>query len=322
MIKIIRTYNGNGDLEIEKKILKGVAEIEEKFCKTEDDLIEYCQDADAVICGYQPFTARVMDALPNLKLIAFKAIGYNSADLDAAKERGIAVTNIRNYCINEVADHTLALMLTLNRKIVQLNNSVHEDKIWKYNLFPDISRFSENIVGLLGFGNISRLVAKRLKAFDIKIYAYDPFVSHELADEFGVELVNIDKLLNLSDYISCHLPLNDETNKFLDEEKFNKMKNGVTIINTGRGGIIDEEALLESLDSGTIGYLAVDVLEDEYTDLKTHPFVDRENVIITPHVGFYSTSSLIDGRIEVSENILNYFNKEYSKCNIVNGVNK
>lgn len=321
MIKIIRTYNGGGDLEIENKILGGIAEIEEIFCKTEEDLIKNCQDADAVICGYQPFTAKVIESLPKLKLIAFKSIGYNYADLEAARLKGIAVTNIRTYCINEVADHTLALMLSMNRKIPQLNESVKVNKEWKYNLYPDITRFSKNVVGLLGFGNIPKLVAKRLRGFEPKIYAYDPFVSQDVADEYGVELVDLERLLRESDYISCHLPLNEKTEKLLNKENFNKMKDGVTIINTGRGQVIDEEALLEALDSGKVGYAALDVLADEYPNLEENPLVKRKDVIITPHVAFYSTSSMTDGRVEAAENVLNYFDCKYHKCNIVNGVN-
>lgn len=322
MKKVVLTFNSMGDLDEEREVFKGFAEIVKIPCKTEEDLIENCKDADAVICCYEPFTARVMDNLPNLKVISFKAIGVNYVDLNAAKERNIAVTNIPQYCVNEVADHTVAFILCINRRIVQFHKSVQQDKAWKYDLCPDMTRFSECTVGLLGFGNISRLLAARLKGFGPRMIAYDPFVSQKQADEYGVKLVELGDLYETADYISCHLPLNKSTEKTLNSEAFAKMKTGVVLINTSRGGVIDEEALVAALDSGKVGFAALDVLTEERPDMGSNPFRGRDNVILTPHVAFYSLSAVRDAKVQSAENILYYLKGEYEKCHIVNGVNK
>ena len=322
MKKVVLTFNSMGGLEEEQEVFGNFAEIVKIPCKTEEDLIANCKDADAVICCYEPFTPKVMDKLPKLKIISCKAIGVNYVDLNAAKEKNIAVTNIPHYCVNEVADHTVTLMLCINRRIVQFHASVQQDKAWKYDLCPDMTRFSESIVGLLGFGNISRLVAMRLKGFGPRIIAYDPFITQKQADEYGVKLVELDELYQTADYVSCHLPLNKCTEKMLNAEAFAKMKDGVVLINTSRGGVIDEEALVVALDSGKVGFAGLDVLTDEHPNMDRSTFCGRNNVILTPHVAFYSLSAVRDAKVQSAENIFYYLNGEYEKCSIVNGVNK
>lgn len=320
MKKVVLTYDSPGGLEYEQAVLTNFAEIVKIPCKTEEDLIKNCVDADAVLCVYEPFTAHVMDNLPKLKIIAVKAIGVNMVDIDAAKQRGIAVTNTPKYCINEVADHTVMLILAINRRLIQFHNSVQHDKVWKYDICQDISRLGECTIGLMGFGNIPRLVTKRLKGFGPRILAYDPYVDKKIANEYGVELVNNEYLYENSDYICCHLPHNKDTEKMINKEAFNKMKDGVVFINTGRGKVVDEKALIDALDSGKVGYSGLDVLEDENPDISTSPLNGRNNVILTPHVAYYSKSSVRDAKIHAAENILYYLKGEYEKCNIINGV--
>lgn len=321
MKKVVLTYNSQGGLEHEQKVFGDFAEIVKIPCTTEDDLIMNCKDADAVICSYEPYTAFVMDNLPKLKIIAVKAIGVDTVDLEAARQRGIAVTNIPKYCINEVADHTVMLMLAINRRLIQFHNSVQEDKMWKYDICQDIARFGEGTVGLLGFGNIPRLVTERLKGFEPKIIAYDPFVDENVAKEYGIELVDINELYKNADYICCHLPHNKHTNKIINKEAFDRMKDGVVFINTGRGKVVDEKALVDALDSGKVGYAGLDVLEDEYPNMNTSSLNGRNNVILTPHVAFYSQASVRDAKIHSAENILYYLKGEYEKCSIINEVN-
>lgn len=321
MKKVILTYNSQGGLEYEQKVFGNFAEIVKIPCRTEEDLIKNCIDADAVICSYEPYTAFVMDNLPNLKIIAVKAIGVDTVDLRAAQQKGIAVTNIPKYCINEVADHTVMLILAINRRLIQFHNSIQKEKLWKYDICQDISRLGESTVGLLGFGNIPRLVAERLKGFGSKVIAYDPYVDEKVANEYGVELVDIDMLYNNADYICCHFPHNKDTEKTINKEAFDKMKDGVVFINTGRGKVVDEKALIDALDKGKVGYAGLDVLEEEYPDMRTSPLNGRDNVILTPHVAFYSQASVRDAKIHSAENILYYLKGEYDKCSIINGVN-
>ncbi len=321
MKKVVLTYGSQGNLKYEMEILDGFADIARIPCATEEDLIKNCKDADAVLSVYEPFTAFVMDNLPKLKIIAIKAIGVDNVDIEAARKRGIAVTNIPRYCINEVADHTVMLLLAINRRLIQFHNSIQNDKLWKFSICHDISRLSECTIGLLGFGNIPRLVTERLKGFGSKIIAYDPYVEEEIANEYGVELKNIDYIYENSDYICCHLPHNKYTEKFVNEDAFNNMKDGVVFINTGRGRVVDEQALINALDKGKIGYAGLDVLEEEYPDMSISPLNGRDNVILTPHVAFYSIASVRDARIHSAENILFYLKGEYEKCSIINGVN-
>lgn len=321
MKKVVLTYNSQGGLEYEQKVFGDFADIVKIPCRTEEDLIKNCIDADAVICSYEPYTAFVMDNLPKLKIIAVKAIGVDTVDIEAARQRGIAVTNIPKYCVHEVADHTVMLMLSINRRLIQFNKSIQKDKLWKYDICQDITRFGESTVGMLGFGNIPKMVTERLKGFGPKIIAYDPYVNKKIADEYGVELVDIDFLYNNSDYICCHLPHNKNTEKAINKEAFDKMKDGVVFINTGRGKVVDEKALTDALNEGKVGYAGLDVLEDEYPDMSTSPLNGRDNVILTPHVAFYSQASVRDAKIHSAENILYYLKGEYNKCSIINGVN-
>lgn len=321
MKKVVLTYDSPGGLENEQKVFGNFAEFVKIPCETEDDLIKNCIDADAVLCVYEPFTAYVMDNLPKLKIISVRAIGVDTVDIKAAKERGIAVTNIPRYCTNEVADHTVMLMLAINRRLILFHNSVQKDKLWKYDICLDISRLGESTIGLLGFGNIPRLVTERLKGFGPKIIAYDPYVDDKIANAYGVELVDMDTLYKNADYICSHLPHNKHTEKVINKEAFDKMKDGVVFINTGRGKVVDEEALINALDEGKVGYAGLDVLEEEYPDMSTSPLNGRSNVILTPHVAYYSQASVRDAKIHAAENILCYLKGEYEKCSIVNGVN-
>lgn len=153
------------------------------------------------------------------------------------------------------------------------------------------------------------------------VIAYDPFVDSEIAREYGIKLVELDELYRTSDFISCHLPLNKDTENMINDDAFSKMKKGVVFINTGRGKVVNEKALLNALNKKQVGFAALDVLQDEYPDMKTHPFAGRANVILTPHVAFYSTASVRDAKVQSAENILYYLKGEYDKCSIVNGVN-
>lgn len=322
MKKIVLTSNSQGDVSLEQEILGKYATIEKKPCFSEEELIANCKDADAVIAAYEPFTANVMDVLPKLKVISVKAIGVNSIDIEAAKERNIAVTNIPNYCINEVADHVVCLILAINRRLMQFSNSVQYDKLWKFDICKDLVRLNESVLGLLGFGNIARLVAKRFSGFGIKIIANDPYVDQDVADNYGVKMVSIEEIYKNADYISCHLPLLSSTKKIIDKRSFQMMKNTATFINTSRGKVVNEEDLINALNNKEIAYAALDVLEEEYPDMKTHKLCGRENVILTPHIAFYSQSSIRDAKIQTVENAMYYLKGEYEKCNIINGVDK
>ncbi|NLN97492.1 MAG: C-terminal binding protein [Eubacteriaceae bacterium] len=322
MFKVVRTFEMDGALEIEKSVLGPGFEVVEAPCATEEEIIEKCQDADAVICVYEPFTKRVIDALPNLKLIAFKSIGFNYADYEHAATKGIPVTHIVHFCTQEVADYATAAILVCNRMLFQYNHDTHVLKEW--NLFKHMDRMhrlANQTIGLLGFGNIPRLVAKRLAPYGCEIVAYDPFCDADQAmEEYGVKLLPLEDVLAQSDIISLHLPLNKATKGIINKDTIALMKEGVSLINSARGPIIVDEDFIEAIVSGKIGFAVIDVLEEEYPDMNTHPFASRDNIVLTPHIAFLSQESIYDGIVECAENVKNFAEGHYEKCAIVNGV--
>lgn len=319
MFKIVLTHPQE-TAEVEKQFIPEGAEFQIKHSPTEEDLIKNLQDVDAVISAYEPFTAKVMDALPKLKIISQAAIGFNSVDIDAARERGIAVINNPSYCTPEVADHTLAMILALDRRIIEFNKMTQEDREWKYDVITDITRFGDQVLGLYGFGNIAREVAKRANAFGIKIIATDPYMNMDLAKSLDVEVVTFDELIERSDIISVHTPFTKETENSLSMTEFKKMKKRPTIVNAGRGGIINEDDLAKALDEGLVRGAALDVLKEENPDLKNSKLVGRNNIILTPHVAYYSQTSQYEIEKRSANNIKLYLEGKFDELSIVNGV--
>ncbi len=320
MYKVVRLFQYQEGVSIEKEVLEGMADVYERPSYTEDEIIENAKDADAIICIYEPITKKVIDALPNLKMISYKAIGFNSVDLEYATQKNIAVSHTTHYCTKEVADYVMSAILLSNRKILQFHHSVKYDKKWDFMLFPEITRLEEQTVGFIGFGNIPKLVSKRLQPFGCKMMAYDPFVTEDIAREYGVELVDKKKLFEGADYISCHLPLNPQTEKSIGKEDFENIKNSAVFINSARGGVVNEKDLLEALDSGKISFAVLDVLSDEHPDLDNTPLALHDNVLLTPHIAFYSKESARDGRRDSAQNIKNFFEKNYKEVELVNKV--
>ena len=291
-------------------------------CTTEKDIIENCKDADVLISLYEPITSSVMDALKRLKFISLASIGYDTVDVDYASRKGIYVANIPNYCVEEVTDHTVALILTLSRKLFIYNRLVQQGK-WLYEgAGRDIFRLSTRTLGLLGFGNIARKVALRMKSFGCRIIAYDPYVSEEVAGEIGVELVRMEKLLEESHIISLHLPLNKETEKLLNRRTFSLMSQKPILVNCARGGVIDEKALVEALDSGQVSAAGLDVLESEPPDLENCELLHRDNVILTPHAAFYSSNSMEEAHVRAMDHVKYFLQGHLDKIPLVNRLDQ
>lgn len=286
----------------------------------EDALIEICKDADVVVCDYQYFSKRVIDALPKLKLIQFLSIGFNCVDFDYATSKGVAIANAPTYCINEVADHAVALTLAINRRLFEYSRAIHERGEWKSTAPQNMYSMRELKIGILGFGAIPRLIAKRLLAFGSEVSSFDPYVSSEVMAQHGVKKLEFDEFLSSSDYILCNVPAFPSTIHMLDKEAFSKCKDGVVFINTSRGNIPVEQDLIDALKSGKIAYAGLDVLDGESIDPKTNVLCNMENVIVTPHAAYYSYSSRLNSRLESAQSILNYFNGDYDKCPLRNGI--
>ena len=255
-----------------------------------DDILAVAKDADAILVTYAKLTRDILLQLTKCKAIGRFGLGVDNIDLPTAKEKGIAVNYVPDYCIREVSDHAMALLLTLIRKIPLANRLVQAGR-WEMPAVVPIRRLEGTVLGLIGFGHIPRLVVPKAQAFGMKVIAYDPFVKPEQFKALNVEGIDFDTLLKSSDYISVHAPLLPATRGMLNADAFAKMKKGVYIVNTARGPLIDEPALVAALNAGQVGGAALDVVAVEPL-AKDSPLLGRDNVVITPHTGFYSVEAL------------------------------
>jgi D-3-phosphoglycerate dehydrogenase len=255
-----------------------------------DDILAVARDADAILVTYAKLTREILTQLTKCKAIGRFGLGVDNIDLVAAKEKGIAVNYVPDYCIREVSDHTMALLLSLIRKI-PLSNKLVQSGRWEMPAVVPIRRLEGTVLGLVGFGHIPRLVAPKAQAFGMKVIAYDPYAKPELFKTASVESVDFDTLLKTSDYVSVHAPLLPATRGLMNAEVFGKMKKGAYIVNTARGPLIDEAALVAALDAGQIGGAGLDVVTTEPL-AKDSALLHRDNVIITPHTAFYSIEAL------------------------------
>jgi D-3-phosphoglycerate dehydrogenase / 2-oxoglutarate reductase len=257
-----------------------------------DDILAVAKDADAILVTYAKLTRDILTQLTKCKAIGRFGLGVDNIDLPAAKEKGIAVNYVPDYCIREVSDHAMALLLALIRKI-PLSNKLVQSGRWEMPAVVPIRRIEGTVLGLVGFGNIPRLVAPKAQAFGIKVIAYDPFAKPEVFKAAKVESVDFDTLLKTADYISVHAPLLPATRGMMDADAFGKMKKGAYLVNTARGPLIDEPALIVALDSGHLGGAGLDVVAAEPL-AKDSKLLGRDNVIISPHTGFYSIEALAE----------------------------
>ena len=299
--KVVITDSDYGSHEIEEEVLSSIGADLVKFqCKTEDDIIRCCSDADGLLNQYAPITRRVIENLQRARIIVRYGVGVDNIDVNAATERGIFVANVI-YDITDVADHTLSLILSLSRKIIWADRNVKENR-WDWKSVQPISRLKDKTVGIIGFGRIGRKVAQRLKGFEVKILSYDPYVPEEIFREYGVEKVDFETLIKESDIITVHTPLTDETRHMIGEKELRSMKREAILINVSRGGIIDEKALYKALKERWISGAGLDVLEVEPPS-KDNPLLRLDNVIITPHMAWYSNKSLDEIRRKAAEEV-------------------
>ncbi|KML41269.1 C-terminal binding protein [Cytobacillus firmus] len=271
-------------------------------CKTEDEVAEQAKHADAILNQYAPISRRVIESLENAKVISRYGVGVNTIDLDAATEKGITVANVPDYGMEEVSNHALALLLSWARKVTLLNNEVKKGN-WDFKACVPIHRFNSQTVGVLGFGRIPRRFIEKVKPLGFKLAAYDPFVSAEDMASAGVKKMELDEIIREADYLSVHVPLIKDTFHLLNADRFSQMKKNAVIINTARGPIIDEKALIEALEKGIIAGAALDVAEEEPISIDS-PLLHMDNVIITPHSAWYSEEAMVELRQKAAKNIV------------------
>ena len=288
--------------DIEKKILSKInVELVKFQCKTEEELIKNCKDADALLNQYAKITQNVIKNLDHVKIIARYGIGVDNVNLDTATKKGIFVTNVV-YDICDVSDHTITLMLALTRKLFLIDKSIKKFE-WDLKKFYPINRIKGKTVGIIGLGRVCRQVAKRINCFDVNLLACDPYISSDIFKKYNAKSVDLDTLLEQSDFVSLHVPLNDETRHMISTIQFNKMKKTAILINAARGGIVDEKALYNALLKKQIAGAGLDVLEKEPIE-KDNPLLNFDNVVITPHMGWYSENSVGEVQKIAAEQVL------------------
>lgn len=250
-------------------------------------------DSDAAIVDYSTqMSAEVISELKQCKLIVTVSVGYDNINLQQATMKGISASNVPGYCTEEVADHTIALLLAVTRNIFTMKESVQEGK-WDELAGGQVPRLRGRTLGIIGLGRIGIAVALRAKALGLEVIVYDPYLPTGRDKSIGVKSVEFDTLIRTCDIFTIHCPLTEETRHMLGRNEFQAMKNGVYIINTGRGPVIDSQALLEALQSGKVVRAGLDVFENEPPN-PDHPILKMKQVLVTPHAGFLSMESSYD----------------------------
>ena len=276
----------------EQSILGKIGATVRKFnCSVESQVIDVARDAHLVMCDASPVSRKVISNLRKAVGIVEYGIGYNNIDVDAATENGIVVCNVPDFMTSEVADHAVALALALARKLNQILPSTCTGE-WNWRRFRPMHALDSMTAGIVGFGNLGRRTAERFRAFGMKTLAYDRYVLPETIEKLGTKPTSLQELLSASDIISIHVPLTNDTHHLLGEKELAMMKPSAILVNTSRGSVIDQDALLHSLRSRQIAAAGLDVLASEPPD-SSEPLLKLDNVIVTPHIGWYSEQSSV-----------------------------
>ncbi|MBA7545786.1 D-3-phosphoglycerate dehydrogenase [subsurface metagenome] len=299
------------------ELAKANAELVSADCATEDEMIEAAKDADAIITWGAQITRRVMEALPKCKVIVRYGIGFDTIDVDAATDNDILVVNVPDFCWEEVSNHAITLLLACAKKLALLNDLTKQG-LWaesKRAQAPMGSIYGQTL-GIIGCGNIGRMTARKAQCFGLKILGYDPYVDKSLAKESGITLVSLPELLKESDFVSVHALLNKETWHLIGEGEFKQMKPTAYFINTSRGSVVDEPALIKALQEKWIAGAALDVFEKEPVDLD-NPLLKMDNVVVTPHSASYSDVAFKRLRTSVGQEAARVLSGRWPK-NVVN----
>ena len=308
-MKIVFTDYYYDNIEAEREELKALGndveivdltEIVPGGIKDPKELLPYVEDADAIIVQFAKIDAGLIAALKKCKVIARYAIGVDTIDLVAAKEKGIHVANVPDYCVEEVADTAAAHILNAARKLSVTRDALLNNCFDMNQVRPSF-RLEESTLGLLGFGNIARNLYGKMKGFFKRVVAYDPYFLRQ-ADYPEVQFMSLEEVLTCSDVVSVHIPLNDSTKNILSEKQFSLMKHNAILVNTARGGLINEDALIKALDNGEFAYFGTDVICGE--DFASSPLPRHPLIAVTPHVAWRSDEAQKELQRKVAVNVV------------------
>ncbi|MFK7871412.1 MAG: C-terminal binding protein [Roseobacter sp.] len=306
--KVVITDYDFGDVSVEKGILEAAgAEVIALQAKHEEDLFGVAADCAAMINQYARIGKDTIARMQKCEVIARYGVGVDIVDIAAATARGIFVTNVQDYCTEEVADHAIALWMTLARKLPEYDRATHKG-IWKWQSGQPINRLRGRTMGVVSFGKIGQAIAVRARAFGVNVIAYDPFLPAEVAARHNAELVSKAELLARSDYILMQAPMTPETRHFLSDAEFAAMKPGAILVNTGRGPTVDNDALYRALTEGHIASAGLDDPEEEPAKRANwspndNPIFTLPNVLVTPHAAYYSEESILAARVTAATQV-------------------
>ena len=300
--KVVITDHRFASVDIQRRVLAEIgAELVEGQAKTDDEIIAIARDADGILNARSKISAKAIEALERCKIMVRYGVGVDTIDIPAATRKGIMVSNVVDYCMDEVSDHAFALLLTLARKVVFSARRVQTGE-WTINNLKPLKRLAGQTVGVVGFGRIGRALGRKAAAVGFKVLAFDPFVAGEGEEKDGVTFVSLEQLLKASDFVSLHLPLTQDTRRMIGRPQLERMKSGAYLVNTSRGELVDEEALYRALERSRIAGAACDVFTQEPPE--RHPLVELDNFILTPHIGAHTREAVLRTAHRATRNLI------------------
>lgn len=310
------------EMSILKKGLCNVdIEVYEYKDENRSDFLEKMKNVDALLTAFIPIDEDVFLIAKNLKVISINATGYDNINLKKATEYGVGVCPVGEYCTEDVAEHTITLMMSLNKNLKAYTYDIENNYRWKYDIVEAPERISLKTLGIFGLGKIGKKVSEIAMALGMNVIANDPYVTEEIANELNIKLVSADYIYENADIITNHMNLSNSNQQYFTEKEFLKMKKNPIFLNLGRGLSVSEMDLAKALDNGIIKAVGLDVLSGETPTLKNHILLNRDNVIITPHSAFYSKQSFYNMQKISCENIVYFLsnkkNKVFRLVNIV-----
>ena len=314
-MKVVLTDQVFPTIDTERKILGEIgAELVVLDDPSPESIRTNARDADALLNTYSPIDRETIEQFEKVKIIARYGIGVDNVDLEAARERGVVVTNVPDYCVDEVADHTLTLLLAVARKVV-IGNAHVMGGGWGIDPVRPIHRLRGQTLGLVGFGNIARAVASRARALGLEVLTFDPYVKDDVLEAQGaVRAGSMDEVLSAADIVSVHVPLLPETSGLIGAEAIKKMRPGAIMLNTSRGPIVDVDAVVAALREGRLGGVGLDVFPSEPPDAAT--FRGIGNLVVTPHSAFYSDEAITESQTKAANNIVAVLRGEQPKYRV------